>query len=182
MLADSPSCTISTPTGRHFQYVIYLSPSRFPNRLPIRRTVFAILVPDNMSAEQQRPGSALTGGLEGSKTLPRLQDHVTFTSPSDSIPATNVARRLKACVACKESKVRCKRDEERPEASCERCVSAGRQCIASASARNKRPRRNISTVASLESKVDALVAAMKEKQAGDVEEHRGASPADPMLG
>lgn len=162
--------------------VIYITPSRFPNRLPIRRIVFTTLVPANMSEEQQRPGSALTGGLEGSKILPRLQDHVTFSSPSDSIPATNIARRLRACVACKESKVKCKRDEERPEASCERCVSAGRQCIASVSARNKRPRRNISTVASLESKVDALVAALKEKQAGDVEEYRGMSPVDPMLG
>jgi hypothetical protein len=136
-----------------------------------------------MSAEQQqRPGSALTGGLEGRTILPLLQDHTTSMSPSHSMPAPNSARRLRACVACKESKVRCKRDEERPQDSCERCVSAGRQCIVSASARNRRPRRNISNVASLESKVDALVAALKEKQAGDVEEHRVESPIEPGSG
>lgn len=137
---------------------------------------------DKMSAEQQYPGSALTGGLEGRNILPRVQDYATFTALSHSIPAPNSARRLRACVACKESKVRCNRDEERLDDGCERCVKARRQCIVSASARNKRPRRNISNVASLESKVDALVAALKEKQAGDGEEHRVGSPADPASG
>lgn len=141
-----------------------------------------LLVPANMSAEKQPPGSALTGGLEGRRILPHVQDYATYTSPSASIPAPNIPRRLRACVACKESKARCKRDEERPEDSCERCISAGRHCILSASARTKRPRRNISTVASLESKVDALVAALKEKQAGDVEEHKLGSPVDSVLG
>ena len=162
--------------------VIYLT--RLAFRPKFRSEGLSLLVSANISTEQQqqRPGPALTEGLDGRTILLPLQDHATFTSPSHSMPAPNSARRLRACVACKESKVRCKRDEERPEDSCERCVSAGRQCIVSASARNRRPRRNISNVASLESKVDALVAALKEKQPGDVEEHRVGSPIDPGSG
>jgi hypothetical protein len=180
MLADSPSCTISTPTRRDCQYIIYFA--RLAFRPECRSEELSKLGSDKMSAEQQRPGSALTGGLEGRGIQPRVQDHATFTSSPHLMPPPNSARRPRACVACKESKVRCKRDEERPGDSCERCVSGGRQCIVTASARNKRPRRNISNVASLETKVDALVAALKEKQAVDVEEHRVGSPDDSISG
>jgi hypothetical protein len=135
-----------------------------------------------MLTEQQLHESALMGGLEGREILPRGQDRTVLASSSDLKAGPDSARRLRACVACKESKVRCKRDENRPGDACERCVSAGRQCIVSERAKNKRPKRNTGTVASLESKVDALVAAMKVTQAGGVEDRVQGSPIDPTLG
>lgn len=116
------------------------------------------------------------------KLLSPELDPAIYRSSSQPAPGHDSARRLRACVACKASKIRCKRDEDRPGDACDRCVSVGRQCVVSTPARNKRPRRNISTVASLESKVDALVAALKEKQAGDEEDHRLGSLIVPASG
>jgi Fungal Zn(2)-Cys(6) binuclear cluster domain len=135
-----------------------------------------------MSAEQAPTRPVRTERLEGHSRPPRIQNHTISTSSPQPLPAPNSSRRLKACISCRGSKLRCKRNEERPEDSCDRCISAGRQCIIPAPARKRRPRRNISTVASLESKVDALVAALKQKQAGHAEGNGGESPLDSLSG
>jgi hypothetical protein len=135
-----------------------------------------------MSTEQQHSGSALLGGSEHHTVLPSVPEHTILASASDATPGLDSARRLRSCVACKTSKVRCRRDGNRPADACGRCVSTGRECIVMARAKSKRPRRNISTVASLESKVDALVAALKVTQTGGFGDRRLESPIDSVSG
>jgi hypothetical protein len=75
-------------------------------------------------------------------------------------------RRFKACAQCREQKLRCKRNDERPEDGCERCIEAGRQCIVRERVKKTNAgvaRNRVSSVAQLESKLDALIAALAER-------------------
>lgn len=134
-----------------------------------------------MSAEQQNISSAPAEGLDGPSNLFSMQNQAISSSPQ-SIPGPNSSRRPRACLPCRESKLRCKRNEERPTDDCERCISAGRECIIPAASRRKRQRRNVSNVASLESKFDALVAALKHNQEGDVDQNAVENPTDSASG
>lgn len=135
-----------------------------------------------MSVEQEPERHVGTGRWDGRSNLPYVENHEVSTGSSQPILVPNDSRRLRACLSCRDSKLRCKRNEESPEDGCERCVGTGRQCIVPAPVRKRRPRRNISTVASLESKVDALLVALKQKQAGEIEDNEGQSSLDFLPG
>ena len=83
----------------------------------------------------------------------------TGLTPQPSRSASIVPKRFKACVGCRELKLRCKRFDENPNISCERCVGTGRECIVPATVRRKRKagKGTVEIVAALEEKIDALV-------------------------
>jgi hypothetical protein len=70
--------------------------------------------------------------------------------------ALTVSKRLKACIRCRDLKLRCKPIEGHSNTGCERCVAARRECIFPVAARRSR-KAGKGTVAALEQRVDALV-------------------------
>jgi hypothetical protein len=84
-------------------------------------------------------------------------------STQQSAPALAVSKRLRACLGCRESKLRCKRNEENPHLGCERCLASRRECIIPAP-RKRDKKTGKATVAVLEKRIDALLASLKDKR------------------
>ena len=77
------------------------------------------------------------------------------TDPSD----LNDLKRLRACEACRQLKVRCEPEDNGTPGSCKRCAKANRQCVVTVPSR-KRQKKTDSRVAELEKKIDALTASL----------------------
>jgi hypothetical protein len=133
------------------------------------------------AVRQESPNAKQRDSLKGQTNM---SDYGT-DQQRQSTSQSHLPRRLKACVCCRELKLRCKRNDERPEDGCERCINARRQCIAPepAKRRPKVPRKNVSSsVASLESKLDALAAALDERRGVNQERQLGDMIMEPELG
>jgi hypothetical protein len=84
-------------------------------------------------------------------------------STQQSAPVSTVSKRLRACLGCRESKLRCKRSEENPHLGCERCLASRRECIIPAP-RKRDKKTGKATVAVLEKRIDALLASLTDKR------------------
>jgi hypothetical protein len=84
-------------------------------------------------------------------------------STQQSAPISVVSKRLRACLGCRESKLRCKRSEENPHLGCERCLASRRECIIPAP-RKREKKTGKATVAVLEKRIDALLASLTDKR------------------
>jgi hypothetical protein len=92
-------------------------------------------------------------------------------STQQSAPVSAVSKRLRACLGCRESKLRCKRSEEDPHLGCERCLASRRECIIPAP-RKREKKTGKATVAVLEKRIDALLANLTDKRENS-ENNRG---------
>ncbi|KAF2862602.1 hypothetical protein K470DRAFT_255890 [Piedraia hortae CBS 480.64] len=124
------------------------------------------------------PGYADGTTWDGAPTTDHRQSahHYYMTTPITDArldaTAEEEAKRQRACEACRALKVRCDRGSD--DSPCKRCEKARRECVITQPSR-KRQKKSDRRVAELETKVDALTAALQHPSA----QHRRPTTSQP---
>ncbi|KAF3483938.1 uncharacterized protein GIQ15_03262 [Arthroderma uncinatum] len=115
-------------------------------------------------ASVSRNNSYETTGIDNSRAA--SGNNPAAVAASDTISNDPLAdlKRPRACEACRQLKVRCDPDPDKPDGSCKRCAKAQRRCIITVPTR-KRQKKGDSRVAELEKKIDALTASLQASRA-----------------
>ena len=126
--------------------------------------------PPHHQGQQAHPASS----PNGYQHQPLLPGSGPPSAPQYVGSRTGEAKRLRACEACRNLKVRC---EPAPNGGpCKRCTKSGKQCTTTAPTR-KRQKKTDSRVAELEKRIDALT-----QQSADLQASLHASKDSPSVG